>query len=149
MKNLHQNTHRVINTLLLVMLVPVLTGCGLGFLGGLGSLLGGLALAGGIAAAGSGGGGGGGSSSSGGQIQKLLSQTGTGDPIGGNGFQELVANGGDPVLGNVPPDILNSIANGGDVATITNPEPATMLLMGGGIATMAYLQNKKRKSQKL
>lgn len=36
-----------------------------------------------------------------------------------------------------------SAVSAADVATITNPEPATMLLLGGGMAAMAYLKSKK------
>ncbi len=31
-----------------------------------------------------------------------------------------------------------------DVAMITNPEPATMLLMGGGMVAMAYMKARKK-----
>ncbi len=33
---------------------------------------------------------------------------------------------------------------GGTVATVVNPEPATMLLLGTGLVAMAYFKNKKK-----
>ena len=76
-----------------------------------------------------GGGGGGGSQFSG------LSATdgGTGSFSGGvgSGFGGGAAGGANLV-----------IANGGELSTIHQPEPATMLLLGGGALAMAYYKNK-------
>ena len=36
-------------------------------------------------------------------------------------------------------------SSGGEVHTITNPEPATMLLMGSGFMAMAFFKNKLSK----
>ena len=40
------------------------------------------------------------------------------------------------------------VASIGQVATIVNPEPTTMLLMGSGVAVMGYYQTLKNRNRK-
>jgi len=54
----------------------------------------------------------------------------------GSLFGFLGGGGGDFGKSFTDPDLLANIG--------TNPEPATMLLMGGGVATMAYFKAKKK-----
>jgi len=44
---------------------------------------------------------------------------------------------------------LTLIASGESIATIHNPEPASMLLLGGGMAAIAYFRNKKSQNNKV
>jgi len=53
------------------------------------------------------------------------------------GFGGIGGNGGSSAL----------ISSGGDLATISNPEPASMLLMGSGMAAMAFFKSRKNKRQ--
>jgi len=39
-------------------------------------------------------------------------------------------------------------SSGGSIPTLINPEPASMLLLGSGMATMAYFKNKSDKKHK-
>ena len=48
--------------------------------------------------------------------------------------------GGIALLGGAGADA----ALGGEVATLVNPEPASMLLLGGGLAAMTYFKSKKK-----
>jgi len=77
-----------------------------------------------------GGGGGGGIA---GLVGSLLSGGSAGGTGGGTGGE-----GGLLTLNSIPP------VGGENVATLTNPEPASMLLIGGGMMAMAYMKNRKK-----
>lgn len=81
---------------------------------------------------GCGGGGGGGSSLSG-----LTGGVDGGSSIGGVDGGSTI--GGFNTFASISPD------GGQSLASIHNPEPATMLLISGGLAAMAFYKNRQRK----
>lgn len=75
-----------------------------------------------------GGGGGGAAGGGGGSLSSLVGGGGVGGGSIGDGF----TGGG-------------SFVTGENLATIHNPEPATMLLLGSGFAAMAFYKAKRKK----
>lgn len=65
---------------------------------------------------------------------------GGGSLLGAGSLFSGLAAGDDGSGGGVLPGIT-----GDEVGTLTNPEPASMLLVGSGMAVMAYYNNKKNK----
>ena len=63
---------------------------------------------------------------------------GGGEGITGGGVSGGISGFSDPGVG-----AMGLTGNGDPLGTITNPEPATMLLLGGGIAAMAYYKGRK------
>ena len=76
----------------------------------------------------------------------LLSGCGGGGGGGGvsGAISSLLGSSGDGGSGNSGASALLSL-DGGTTATIHNPEPATMLLMGGGLAAMAFYKRRFKK----
>lgn len=127
-----QLTRKTTNLLLVMILVPVLSGCGLGFGQALGGLL--ILAAGGTAAI---SGGGGNSDSDGGFFVQ-----GEGAPPGEvSPFGEITRSNLSPEL--ISPELSGS-GDGGDPQTITNPEPASLFLLGSGMLGAACLKRRRK-----
>jgi hypothetical protein len=129
-----QLTKKAVNLLLVMILVPVLSGCGLGFGQALGGL---LILAAGGAAAISDGRGGRGSTDDG------VAAQGASAPDEEGSFLEITRI--NPAPEKVYPEPDGSGGGEGNPPTITNPEPASVFLLGGGMLGAAFLKRRRKK----
>ena len=48
----------------------------------------------------------------------------------------------------VPLGIASAVGGGAELAALHNPEPATMLLLGGGVMAMTYFKSRKNRNSK-
>ena len=81
----------------------------------------------------------GGDGGSGSQLGGFVGQNlGGGEGITGGGVSSGISGFSDPGVSAAALSLSS-----GSLGTITNPEPASMLLIGGGIAAMAYYRRKK------
>jgi len=73
---------------------------------------------------------------------------GSGSAGGAGGFDigDIYAGGGDIGGGDIGGG-GGDIGGGGDLPINPNPEPATVLLLGGGLAGYAFLHNRKKKKK--